>query len=97
MKGRFHLEAKFDSLEQDSLYISEITLAELKFGVANSKRPERNKAALDDFLSGIKVLPIFDSLDIFANEKARLRSLGQPVDDFDLCVGDCKRFNAHNQ
>lgn len=87
MKGKFDLYKKIDIIEPDSLYISEITLAELKFGVANSKAPEQNKKALDDFLSGVKILPIFDCLDTYANEKARLRKLGQPVDDFDLLIG----------
>jgi len=87
MKGKFDLNNKIDSLEPDSLYISEITLAELKFGVANSRAPERNTVALDNFLIGVKILPIFDALDIYAVEKARLRKSGQPVDDFDLLIG----------
>ena len=87
MKGRFDLNKKIDSLKPDSLYISEITLAELKFGVANNKTPKRNKITLDNFLTGVKIIPIFDALDIYASEKARLRKSGQPVDDFDLLIG----------
>lgn len=87
MKGRFGLDVKFESLDIDSLYISEITLAELKFGVANSENPSRNSEALDDFLSGVQILPIFDALDIFASEKARLKKEGRIVDDFDLLIG----------
>ncbi len=87
MKGRFELDDKFESLEPDSLYISEITLAELKFGVTNSKLPRRNQKALDNFLTGIQILPIFDALDVYAHEKARLRKIGQPIDDFDLLIG----------
>ena len=30
---------------------------------------------------------IFHSLDLFAKEKARLRKLGAPIDDFDLLIG----------
>ena len=87
MKGRFELDSKFDLANTDSLFISEITLAELKYGVANSATPERNSKALINFLSGIQILPIFDSLDTYANEKARLRKEGRPVDDFDLLIG----------
>ncbi|MFT6054124.1 MAG: tRNA(fMet)-specific endonuclease VapC [Roseivirga sp.] len=32
-------------------------------------------------------MPIFDALDIYASEKARLRKSGKPVDDFDLLIG----------
>ena len=87
MKGRYGLDSKFNSVDVDSLYISEITLAELKYGVANSASPERNSLVLSNFLSGIQILPIFDGLDTFANEKARLRKEGRPVDDFDLLIG----------
>ena len=87
MKGKFNLEAKFDGMTTDECFISEITLAELKFGVENSEKPEKNKKALDNFLTGVQVLPIFHSLDIYAKEKARLRRAGTPIDDFDLLIG----------
>jgi len=87
MKGRFDLNAKFDKVSTENCFISEITLAELKFGVENSEKPEKNRKALEDFLSGIKVLPIFHSLDMYAKEKARLRKAGTPIDDLDLLIG----------
>ncbi|MBU1822082.1 MAG: PIN domain-containing protein, partial [Bacteroidetes bacterium] len=71
----------------EACFISEITLAELKFGVENSERPEKNRKALTNFLSGIKILPIIHSLDFYASEKARLRKQGTPIDDFDLLIG----------
>ncbi len=87
MKGRFKLDDKFESVEPGSLFISEITLAELKYGVAKSATPEKNGQALRNFLSGVQILPIFDSLDVFATEKARLKSEGLTVDDFDFLIG----------
>jgi tRNA(fMet)-specific endonuclease VapC len=62
-------------------------LAELKFGIANSDKPEKNIKALDSFLTGVQILPIFHSLDLYAKEKARLRKNGTPIDDFDLLIG----------
>jgi tRNA(fMet)-specific endonuclease VapC len=87
MKGKFALNKKFDQVSTDNCFISEITLAELKFGVENSEKPDRNRKALEDFLTDIKVLPIFHSLDLYAKEKARLRKAGTPIDDFDLLIG----------
>jgi tRNA(fMet)-specific endonuclease VapC len=87
MKGKFDLKSKFDEVPADSCFISEITLAELKFGVENSERPEKNRRVLDNFLSGLQILPIFHSLDLYAKEKARLRKSGAPIDDFDLLIG----------
>lgn len=87
MKGKFDLEAKFDNVATENCFISEITLAELKFGVEKSEKPEKNKKALDNFLSGVQILPIFHSLDLYAKEKARLQKAGTPIDDFDLLIG----------
>ncbi len=87
MKGKFNLNEKFDKVSVDNCFISEITLAELKFGVENSENKDKNEKALKDFLTGVKLLPIFHSLDLYAKEKARLRKAGTPVDDFDLLIG----------
>lgn len=87
MKGRYGLDEKLESRHMDALFISEITLAELKFGVAKSERSEKNRKVLNSFLTGVQTLPIFDVLDVYANEKARLQKAGRPVDDFDLLIG----------
>ncbi|HET7118398.1 MAG TPA: type II toxin-antitoxin system VapC family toxin [Hanamia sp.] len=87
MKGKFELETKFDNVPPENLFISEMTLAELKFGVENSEHREKNKIALDNFLTGVQILPIFHSLDLYAKEKTRLRKAGTPIDDFDLLIG----------
>ena len=86
MKGKFNLKEKFDKAKENS-FISEITLAELKFGVENSERPEKNLETLAKFLTGVTILPIFHSLDLYVKEKARLRKAGTLIDDFDLLIG----------
>ena len=45
------------------------------------------KRTVDDFVSKFTIIPIFNSLDIYAREKARLRKKGTPLDDFDLLIG----------
>ncbi len=87
MKGLFDLDKKINKIGSENCYISEITLAELKFGVENSERKNKNKKALDIFLNGITIIPIYNSLDFYASEKARLRKNGNTVDDFDLLIG----------
>lgn len=87
MKGLFDLDKKINKIGSENCYISEITLAELKFGVENSERKSKNKFALDIFLNGITIIPIYNSLDFYASEKARLRKKGNTVDDFDLLIG----------
>ena len=87
IKGLYDLKRKFERVDPENCFISEITLAELKFGVENSDQKEKNKQTLEKFLTGVKILPIFHSLDYYAKEKARLRKAGTPIDDFDLLIG----------
>ena len=87
IKGKFDLKRIFEKVDPDNCFISEITLAELKFGVENSEKKDKNQIALDYFLKGVKIVPIFHSLDLYAKEKARLRKAGTPVDDFDILIG----------
>jgi tRNA(fMet)-specific endonuclease VapC len=87
IKGKFELKEKFQIAKKENLFISEITLAELKFGVQNSENPKKNQTTLEDFLTGVQIIPIFNSLDLYAEEKARLRKTGQTIDDFDLLIG----------
>ena len=87
IKGRFGLKEKLNSINKESRFISEISLAELKFGVNTSQFPDKNKIILEDFLTGIQILPILSSLDIYAKEKARLKKKGELIDDFDLLIG----------
>jgi tRNA(fMet)-specific endonuclease VapC len=70
MKGMYSLNDKFKTAGLENCFISEITLAELKFGVENSSKPTENQKNLDRFLSGLQILPIIESIDIYAKEKA---------------------------
>ena len=51
---------RFRQYNPGDLCISSITMAELEYGVCNSKKPEQNRLALMTFLSGIAVVP-FDA------------------------------------
>lgn len=87
IKGLYELNTKFKNIGPERCFIFEITLAELKFGVAKSQAKQKNQQVLNNFLSGIQILPIFPALDIYASEKARLQKSGNIIDDFDLLIG----------
>jgi tRNA(fMet)-specific endonuclease VapC len=87
LKGLFSLDKIIEEADIENCFISEITVAELKYGVENSENKEENKKTIDDFVSKFTIIPIFNSLDIYAKEKARLRKRGIPLDDFDLLIG----------
>ncbi len=87
IKGQFNLHEKFAEIGADNLYISEITIAELKYGIENSTRKKDNRKTIERFISSIQIVPIIGSLDIYSKEKARLKKKGQLIDDFDLLIG----------
>lgn len=87
LKGRFGLVEKIDKIGFENLYISEITVAELKYGIEKSENPEKTRPIINELIDRFKILTIFSSLDIFAKEKARLKKAGKIVDDFDLLIG----------
>ena len=87
MKGKFELLTIFEKLKPEQLYISEITLAELKYGIECSDYKGKNKKTLDNFLTHISILPIFHSINLYAKEKFRLRKSGITIDEFDLLIG----------
>jgi tRNA(fMet)-specific endonuclease VapC len=59
----------------------------LKFGAENSDNLEKNRKTVDEFVNKFTVIPIFNALDIYAREKARLKKKGALLDDFDLLIG----------
>lgn len=87
LKGLFQLAEKIESIGTDNFFLSEITIAELKFGAANSEFPEKNLKKVAQLQQWFTVIPIFNSLDIYATEKARLKRSGKILDDFDLLIG----------
>jgi tRNA(fMet)-specific endonuclease VapC len=92
--GQFNLRDKFRKVGFENCLVSEITIAELKYGVAKSTKKDQNLATLNAFLAQIQILPIFPALDIYAQEKARLKTKGSILDDFDLLIGATAIFNG---
>lgn len=87
LKGLYNLVKKIEKAEIENCFVSEITIAELRFGAENSENLEKNRKTVDEFVSKFTIIPIFNSLDVYAKEKARLRKKGIPLDDFDLLIG----------
>lgn len=93
LKGRYDLENKINNAGWENCFISEVTVAELKFGASSSDNPAKRKPIIEDFLKKMRMLPIFSALDLYAEEKTRLRKAGNIIDDFDLLIGSTAVFN----
>ncbi|MGY5847881.1 PIN domain-containing protein [Salegentibacter sp. HM20] len=87
LRGRFNLKEKLKASGVENFAISEITLAELMFGAENSPHPESNTILVEKFSDQINILPIFNSINLYAKEKVRLRKLGKMISDLDLFIG----------
>jgi tRNA(fMet)-specific endonuclease VapC len=93
LNGKFNLQEKIDEIGIENCLVSEITIAELKYGVEKSTHKDKNRKTIELFQSKFNILPIFPALDIYAKEKARLKTKGKILDDFDLLIGTTAIFN----
>lgn len=74
MREKYNVDQEIDKVGFDNSFISGMIVAELEYGVelGHKQGLRRRTQDLDDFLSAIRMLPIADSFDMFASEKARL-------------------------
>ena len=78
---------RFKNNLQHGLCISAITLAELQHGVEKSANPEKNAAALLQFLSILSVLPFDDLAAVeYGDICADLQRKGTPIGTMDMLI-----------
>lgn len=85
-RQKFGIEEKLLQVDASQCFVSEVTIAELKFGAYKSNRVEENLNLIERFISKINIVPFAESIDFYAQEKVRLCSLGTPIEDFDLMI-----------
>jgi tRNA(fMet)-specific endonuclease VapC len=87
LRGNQSVQERLAAVDPESLAISVVTLAELRYGAACSARREANHEVIDDFTSGVILLGLDDAIaHVFGDLKARLRERGALIDDFDLLI-----------
>ena len=88
LRGKLNLNDLIKEKGRENCYISEITVVELRYGAENSENPAKSHKAVDTFINGLSIIPIFGSIKRYAKEKVRLKKLGNPMhDEFDLLIG----------
>lgn len=88
LRGKLNLNEIIKEKGRDNCYVSEITVIELRYGAENSDSPIKSQKAVDSFLSGLTIIPIFGCIKRYAKEKVRLKKIGNPMhDEFDLLIG----------
>jgi tRNA(fMet)-specific endonuclease VapC len=87
IKGLYELNKKIIEAGQENCFISEMTVAEMKYGVENSKTSAKMRPVVEAFIPKFAVIPIYNCQDIYAFEKAKLHRKGIMIDDFDILIG----------
>lgn len=88
LRGKLNLDNRIKEIGRENCFISEITVFELRFGAENSANPSKSHKAIDAFISGVSIIPIYGSVRRYAKQKVRLRAIGKPMhDEFDLIIG----------
>ena len=87
LRGTESVRDRLNAVGSETIAISAVMLAELRYGAACSAKPEVNHQVVDDFASGIVVLGLDDEIArLFGEFRAQLRRHGALIDDFDLLI-----------
>lgn len=86
LRGKFDIDKRIREVGVENCCISEITIAELLYGVECSLKPAENLRTVQEFCNDLDIVSIDQCLYIFAKEKFRLRKSGLIIDDFDLLI-----------
>lgn len=88
LRGKLNLDKIIKEVGVANCFISELTVFELKYGAENSNDPKKSHKAVNDFVRGMNVIPIFEIADKYAETKVKLRRQGTLMhDEFDLMIG----------
>jgi len=81
------LLGKLQKHKPGDVAISSITLAELRFGISKSNQSERNRAALEQFLIPLEVLPFDEAAaEAYGSIRATLEINGTPIGPLDTLI-----------
>jgi tRNA(fMet)-specific endonuclease VapC len=86
-RNKYKIVDKLSKVGLSKCAISEITLAELTFGMQRSNYKEENIEKLNKFTEIVSVISIRKSILLYAKEKVRLILTNKVIDDFDLFIG----------
>jgi tRNA(fMet)-specific endonuclease VapC len=88
LRGRLDFDEKIREEGLENFFISELSVFELRFGAENSVNPEKSHNAVNKFINGLSIIPIYGCVDEYAKTKVYLRKNGTPMhDEIDLIIG----------
>jgi len=87
IKKRYPLLLEKIKRNISEIHISSLTIAEMEYGVSNSRYPERNRLALMEFISPFTILPFEESDAIpYGILKTQLKKSGRIIGPIDMLL-----------
>jgi tRNA(fMet)-specific endonuclease VapC len=89
LKGMYCIKEKISKLptDEDNISVSIITISELLYGAYNSKNIEKNLFMVKNFINATNVINLdMNSIEMYATIKAKLKTSGNIIDDFDILI-----------
>ena len=77
LRNEYGIIERMKQCGEANCFVSDVTVMELRYGAYNS----------NNFLKKVKTVPFAESIDIFCQEKVRLKKLEKKLEDFDLLIG----------
>ena len=90
-RNKYNVKDKLNEVGCRNCYISDVTLAELKFGAYKSDLCEQNLLIIKEFVSKIDIVPFIEGIDIYGKDKVMLQRKGAPIEDFDLLIASAAK------
>lgn len=95
LRGQLNFDEIIKKKGLESIYISELTVFELRYGAEKSNNPKKSHKSVDRFIAGLNIVPIYGSVNKYAETKVNLRRAGTPMhDEFDLIIGVTALINS---
>ncbi len=85
-RNKYDIAKRLNQIGYKDCYVSEVTLAELRYGAYKSDRTEQNLDLIERFSEKVNIVPFAETIDFYAKEKNRLNKQGTPIEDFDLLI-----------
>lgn len=94
LRGDTSIMEKLKKIGERKIYVSDVTVMELRYGAFKSAKVAENLALINVFLKKIRVIPFAIAIDTFCQEKVRLQRAGLPLEDYDLLIGSTAKTSG---
>lgn len=87
LRKRPEVRIQIEKAGWENCCIAEPSIVELLYGAECSSSPVKNVALVEELISHVDIIPFNICIREFSKQKARLRRLGTPIEDYDLFIG----------